>query len=1064
MASNLRAPAKISPPKLSGILPRKRLFNLLDEGREKPIVWVSGQPGAGKTALIASYLESKKLANAWFHVDAGDADPASFFLFLRRIAARYSRSKKLDSLLPLLTPEYLPDLAGFSRRWFRQFFDFLPAKFILVFDNYQEVGPDAPIHMLLRDAVEELPNDVNVVVISRVEPPEAYARLTANRKLAALDWSDLQFTLDETEKMVFEDLTLNDTQIKTLHEETQGWAAGVTLLLERLRRTGKVNRIDRGDSMETVFNYFADLIFKQATSEEQNALLQLSLLPAMTASQAVELTEFADAGKLLEGLFRRRMFTDRRTGLEFTYHFHPLYRAFLSSRAEGNLGRDQLQQTKRNAGRILEQVGQIESAFALYVSATDWESSVKCLLNNALALIQQGRWQTLESWFDALPEPVRQSTPWLTYWQGVCRLAIDPKHSRILFEQAYENFQITDDDIGKVLAASGAANSLFYGYVSFETAAKWIPILEKQIVDRKEWPSQEIEFQVLASFFILLGYHQPRHPLYKACLTRLSALMIENVDAGLKVAVGMFMLHSYSWDGDRVLSQRLIRLVQPYVISTKVSPLFEAWWNIALCCNGLLCGSPDLALTAARKALEIVDRTNLGAVRDKVLLYYYYACLVNGELETAERLAQALEKSLGPDHPMEQGMLACFKSWQALLNDNMPAAISNADESIALCKKIGVPNFQMHALISKALGLNKMGQFHSAMSCIREIRENVNGTKSPLFDFTLLLIETEATAGLNDKGASETLLANAFDVGAKFDQMGSAQWIAPMMSRLCARALSAGIQPEYTTRLIRQRKLLAPNPALESWPWPVKVFTLGHFELSINGVAYAPARKAQRKVLELLKVLVALGGLGIGTSKLLETLWPDLDGDSAQNNLKGCIHRLRRLLESDDALIVQEGNISINSNCVWSDAPVFEAIADRILESDYDTQNLSENHSDAHQLLQQYRGHFFPEESEIGCILVTRDRLANKFRRAVLRIGQSLESIDAFAEATAIYQRAIDLDNLSEDIYQRLIFCLKKLGKDAEALNVFRRCRDMLSIILGVTPSRETRALVHLDN
>lgn len=37
--------------------------------------------------------------------------------------------------------------------------------------------------------------------------------------------------------------------------------------------------------------------------------------------------------------------------------------------------------------------------------------------------------------------------------------------------------------------------------------------------------------------------------------------MIENVDPGLKVAVGMFMLHSYSWDGDKVLSQRLIRSV-----------------------------------------------------------------------------------------------------------------------------------------------------------------------------------------------------------------------------------------------------------------------------------------------------------------------------------------------------------------------------------------------------------------------------------------------------------------------------------------------------------------------
>ncbi len=84
-------------------------------------------------------------------------------------------------------------------------------------------------------------------------------------------------------------------------------------------------------------------------------------------------------------------------------------------------------------------------------------------------------------------------------------------------------------------------------------------------------------------------------------------------------------------------------------------------------------------------------------------------------------------------------------------------------------------------------------------------------------------------------------------------------------------------------------------------------------------------------------------------------------------------------------------------------------------------------------------------------------------RRVAASANRSKAS-EAFAEATEIYQRAIDLDNLSEDIYQRLIFCLKKLGKDAEALNAFRRCRDMLSIVLGVTPSRETRALVHLDN
>ena len=285
-----------------------------------------------------------------------------------------------------------------------------------------------------------------------------------------------------------------------------------------------------------------------------------------------------------------------------------------------------------------------------------------------------------------------------------------------------------------------------------------------------------------------------------------------------------------------------------------------------------------------------------------------------------------------------------------------------------------------------------------------------------------------------------------------------------MMSRLCARALSAGIQPEYISRLIRRRKLVAPSHELESWPWPAKVSTLGRFELSTNGTAYAPSRKAQRKVLYLLKVLIALGGRDVSSNQLVETLWPDLDGDAAQNNLKASIHRLRKLLGSDGSLLVHEAKVSIDWNQMWCDVASFETLADRILEASFEQADLPPAVNDAQWLMSQYRGHFLPEESEISCVLVTQDRLRNKFRRAVLRIGRLLESKEAFGEAIELYRRAIDLDSLSEDTYQRLIFCLKKRGNDAEALNVYRQCRNMLSIVLGVAPSRETQALVNVNN
>jgi ATP/maltotriose-dependent transcriptional regulator MalT len=67
--------AKLSRPRLFEALPRERLFVLLDAQQQRPVTLVAALPGAGKTTLVASYLESRKLAGIWYQVDAGDSDP-----------------------------------------------------------------------------------------------------------------------------------------------------------------------------------------------------------------------------------------------------------------------------------------------------------------------------------------------------------------------------------------------------------------------------------------------------------------------------------------------------------------------------------------------------------------------------------------------------------------------------------------------------------------------------------------------------------------------------------------------------------------------------------------------------------------------------------------------------------------------------------------------------------------------------------------------------------------------------------------------------------------------------
>ena len=61
--------------------------------------------------------------------------------------------------------------------------------------------------------------------------------------------------------------------------------------------------------------------------------------------------------------------------------------------------------------------------------------------------------------------------------------------------------------------------------------------------------------------------------------------------------------------------------------------------------------------------------------------------------------------------------------------------------------------------------------------------------------------------------------------------------------------------------------------------------------------------------------------------------------------------------------------------------------------------------------------------------------------------------------AVECFHRAIEVDDIIEIFYQRLMICLKKLGRRTEALSVYQRCKKTLSANLGLEPSPETRAI-----
>ena len=149
-------PAKISRPQASGILQRERLLRILDQTlSSRSSLWITGPPGSGKTALVASFLESRQLHCIWYQVDDRDTDVSTLFYYLGLAARREAPRRRTP--LPYLTPQYLPGLPAFARRYFEAFYARLKPPTVLVFDNCQEVPSEARFYEAIREGLEHPP-------------------------------------------------------------------------------------------------------------------------------------------------------------------------------------------------------------------------------------------------------------------------------------------------------------------------------------------------------------------------------------------------------------------------------------------------------------------------------------------------------------------------------------------------------------------------------------------------------------------------------------------------------------------------------------------------------------------------------------------------------------------------------------------------------------------------------------------------------------------------------------------------------------------------------------------
>lgn len=304
-----------------------------------------------------------------------------------------------------------------------------------------------------------------------------------------------------------------------------------------------------------------------------------------------------------------------------------------------------------------------------------------------------------------------------------------------------------------------------------------------------------------------------------------------------------------------------------------------------------------------------------------------------------------------------------------------------------------------------------------------------------------------------DCDAYRAALRRLFGADSRLEQLDAESWPASMLSRLCADALEAGIEVEHVSHLIRRRDLQPDGLDALHWPWPMRIYTLGRFSLVRDGTPVTFAGKSPRKPLELLQVLIALGGRDVHISQLMGALWPASDVRDLRKLFDNTLLRLRQIFHHDEVVLLRDAKLTLDIHHCWVDAWAFDSIAGRLCEGEAVSKQL------AHQAGRLYQGHFLQREAQKAWLLPYAERMRSRFHRFVLVQGESLELAGQWDAACEMYAHAIEIDSLAEVLYRRLMLCLLQRGEFAEVVRVYRRCRDLLSIVLGVKPSLETEVI-----
>lgn len=396
--------AKIQPPEIRPEwLDRPAVLDRLS-GTTARLILISAPAGSGKTVLVSQWRAAADSGRfAWTTLDHGDNDPSRLWWKVISAVRRACPEFDVDPpqvLVPRQGRVLLPALIARLSS--------LRAPVVLVLDDYHLVNHHK-CHTQVEGLLRDLPQAVQVVLMTRATPPLELARLRAAGEVADIGMPDLRFSQSEVRTLVstVAGVTLDGPDLSALLARTEGWAAGVYLAALSLRGHPSPHTfIDQfTGNNRFIADFLAEEVFNRQAPAVRQFLLRTSILDRFTAPLCDAVTGRADSARLIERLERENLFLIPADEHRVWYRYHYLFAQML----RGQLARAQAQPRlvpllHRRASAWHREAGSTEEAITHALSAGDTDGAAGLIAAHWHDFADAGRITTVRDCLSSLGE------------------------------------------------------------------------------------------------------------------------------------------------------------------------------------------------------------------------------------------------------------------------------------------------------------------------------------------------------------------------------------------------------------------------------------------------------------------------------------------------------------------------------------------------------------------------------------------------------------------------------------------------------------------------------------